>query len=75
MPKFEVRVWLSTPDKVESFRQEGGAYYELPPEQVRLLTTEASNDEHARVKIERMLEDTWEVPQSNFEIVDVRRLN
>ena len=75
MSEYAVKVWLSTPEKVESFRQEGGAYYELPPEQIRLLTTEASNDNHARTKIEKMIEDTWGITKDKFEVVDVRRLN
>ena len=75
MSEYAVRVWLSSPERVEAFRQEGGAYYELPPEQIRLLTTEASNDVHARIRIEKMIADTWGIPRDKFEVVDVRRLN
>ena len=70
---YAVRVWFSTPENIEWFKESAGAYYELPPEETRLMTLVASNDKQARKGIEEML--ARKMPRDRFEIVDIRRLN
>ena len=72
-PNYAVRVWFSESEKIDAFKAEAGAYYELPPSETRVLTLWASNDRQAKKGIEEML--ARKMPRDRFEVVDVRRLN
>jgi hypothetical protein len=75
MPNFGVKVWFSSPDDIAWYKETHGACYQLPTEQTKLLTTEASNENHARMRIENMIEKTWGISKDKFEVVEVRQLN
>jgi hypothetical protein len=72
-PNYAVRVWFSTPEKIDAFKAEAGAYYELPPSECRVLSLWAANEVSARTGIENMLAKTR--TRDKFEVVEVRRLN